>query len=102
MKFLYFTLKLPKTFGEKILHYSYMFMFLFIICRFGVDCMYPCSCIQNNSESCDNMYGKCTCKPGYKGASCELTCDPGYYGNMCEHLCTCKNGGTCDHVNNFI
>ena len=44
----------------------------------------PCACSQEGSvnSSCEEMTGKCTCKPGYFGLKCErVECIKGEWGS---------------------
>ncbi|CAL1547142.1 unnamed protein product [Lymnaea stagnalis] len=34
------------------------------------ECNIPCKCVQPNSYSCDNMYGVCSCRPGWRSSDC--------------------------------
>lgn len=38
--------------------------------QFGKSCK-PCSCNKTNSVSCDHITGKCTCRSGFSGATCD-------------------------------
>lgn len=38
--------------------------------RFGPDCVFQCSCV--NNSTCDGVTGACQCEAGY-------------YGHLCEH-----------------
>lgn len=38
--------------------------------QFGKSCK-PCSCNKTNSVSCDHITGKCTCRAGFSGATCD-------------------------------
>ncbi|GFU53067.1 protein draper [Trichonephila clavipes] len=64
---------------------------------YGVNCSETCIC--QNGAKCGNFYGKCLCKPGWKGMICQDRCDPGTYGQDCRKKCDCKNGAACDPVN---
>lgn len=39
--------------------------------KFGDNCASTCTCVQANSESCNNVDGKCSCKAGYTGSNCD-------------------------------
>jgi len=71
---------------------------------YGEGCNLICSCIQNNSISCDVMTGSCNCKAGFKGSDCNEVCDSGSYGMNCGSRCNChpehsNDRAKCDAVN---
>lgn len=70
-----------------------LLFFLFIVCRtgwFGVSCSQPCDCF--NADSCDSVTGKCMCKPGFTGDSCEngvfQICDLMFYSSYVHVVVT--------------
>ena len=44
------------------------------------------------------LYPSPLCCPG---AHCNITCPAGSYGQDCAKVCTCQNGGLCDHITGF-
>ena len=40
--------------------------------------------------------GRCICKDGYHGKSCDMKCPDGFYGAGCEGQCNCGPGTVCD------
>merc|ERR1719239_1804290 len=67
---------------------------------YGVNCAQDCTCITENTESCNNVDGTCTCKPGFIGDICDSECPEGYYGANCAQACTCEHENTesCNNV----
>ncbi|XP_059150289.1 multiple epidermal growth factor-like domains protein 10 [Physella acuta] len=66
------------------------------ICRnfmFGESCANSCNCSKNNTEYCDNLYGNCICKPGWKGETCKEDVDEclGTNNHLCPPKSTCEN-----------
>ncbi|XP_048726962.2 uncharacterized protein LOC125645465 isoform X2 [Ostrea edulis] len=69
--------------------------------HYGEDCL-PCPCNQNNTEKCDDKSGKCTCKAGFSGETCDCQdgkhiCNP--TTSFCHMdngnpVCLCKKGVT--------
>ncbi|KAK0048170.1 multiple epidermal growth factor-like domains protein 11, partial [Biomphalaria pfeifferi] len=39
---------------------------------YGFHCNTSCSCLIDNTQSCDIVNGNCTCKPGFESINCEL------------------------------
>ena len=51
------------------------FLILVSVCpewTFGKKCK-SCSCNKTNADSCDHITGKCKCKPGFSGATCDCS-----------------------------
>ena len=46
--------------------------------RYGPSCSMDCEC--ENDAFCDSVTGKCECRDGYIGVTCNQTCPQGYYG----------------------
>ncbi|AWP01063.1 putative multiple epidermal growth factor-like domains protein 11, partial [Scophthalmus maximus] len=59
-------------------------------------CSEVCRC--QNGADCDHMSGRCSCRTGFIGPSCELNCPSGTFGYGCQQLCECMNNATCDYV----
>ncbi|XP_012936972.2 polycystic kidney disease protein 1-like 2 [Aplysia californica] len=38
---------------------------------YGIGCLQRCRCHQSRSASCDELSGRCQCKPGYTGTACQ-------------------------------
>jgi hypothetical protein len=38
----------------------------------GFNCAIDCLCVPENTASCNNVDGSCTCLPGWEGSDCEL------------------------------
>ncbi|XP_077993521.1 uncharacterized protein LOC144447389 [Glandiceps talaboti] len=53
----------------------------------------------NNTVSCNYGDGKCNCKPGWIGKTCNNMCNQGMHGQDCTKKCTCMMNNTisCDH-----
>ncbi|XP_043922500.1 N-acetylglucosamine-1-phosphodiester alpha-N-acetylglucosaminidase [Protopterus annectens] len=54
------------------------------------------------SSNC-SLHGVCTesgciCDAGWEGKNCSDECAPGFFGDGCSKMCSCTNGGTCNHV----
>ncbi|XP_053386930.1 uncharacterized protein LOC123542087 [Mercenaria mercenaria] len=63
---------------------------------YGFNCSEDCACNQLNSESCNNVFGNCTCKEGWIGSTCSEDIDE------CEEnptLCQSKENSTCENTN---
>ncbi|KAF0022247.1 hypothetical protein F2P81_025509 [Scophthalmus maximus] len=63
---------------------------------YGFQCSEVCRC--QNGADCDHMSGRCSCRTGFIGPSCELNCPSGTFGYGCQQLCECMNNATCDYV----
>ncbi|XP_048726964.2 uncharacterized protein LOC125645466 isoform X2 [Ostrea edulis] len=58
--------------------------------RYSEDCL-PCPCNQNNTEKCNDKSGKCTCKAGFSGETCD--CQDGKHTcNLTTSFCHMDNG----------
>ncbi|KAK7483627.1 hypothetical protein BaRGS_00025180, partial [Batillaria attramentaria] len=78
------------------------------VCRqgsYGEGCVNTCTCDMQNTISCDNVNGSCTCKAGFHGPTCtddinECTATPGVtcpenshcINTIGSYLCACENG----------
>ncbi|KAK7476341.1 hypothetical protein BaRGS_00032400 [Batillaria attramentaria] len=86
---------------------------------YGAHCEFNCTCNMDNTASCDQHTGNCTCRPGWEGDDCSenvneckqtdrcgnhaTSCRNGTYGAHCEFNCTCNmdNTASCDqHTGN--
>lgn len=69
------------------------------VLRYGKNCQSRCQCVMNQTASCDNRYGFCTCKDGFVGSRCEHPCPIGFYGASCNKTCPlCQHSASCDPV----
>lgn len=67
--------------------------------RYGKNCQSRCQCVMNQTASCDNRYGFCTCKDGFVGSRCEHPCPIGFYGASCNKTCPlCQHSAPCNPV----
>ncbi|XP_059152070.1 uncharacterized protein LOC131938174 [Physella acuta] len=68
--------------------------------RYGPDCLRQCSCVRNNSLSCNTRQGYCNCKPTFEGSDCNADVDECFRGTYtCPENTTCTNtygGYKCD------
>ncbi|KJH52428.1 EGF-like domain protein [Dictyocaulus viviparus] len=62
---------------------------------FGLDCAFKCNCGENGI--CDKRDGSCKCQNGFHGALCTVSCPAGHFGASCA-ACQCHNGAGCDPV----
>ncbi|XP_070175366.1 fibrillin-3-like [Littorina saxatilis] len=72
--------------------------------RYGRDCNLTCDCQSENTESCDNVDGTCTCKRGWTGSTCSedidecsaenFTCpaNTGCNNTVGSYVCQCHRG----------
>ncbi|PVD35911.1 hypothetical protein C0Q70_02880 [Pomacea canaliculata] len=61
---------------------------------FGRNCSSSCTCVTNNTASCNNVNGSCTCNSGWNGTNCEQDI------NECEqHSPPCVANLTCVNTN---
>ncbi|XP_053386927.1 uncharacterized protein LOC123542089 isoform X2 [Mercenaria mercenaria] len=59
--------------------------------KFGDNCSQACSCKQRHTETCDSVNGKCTCKSGWGGATCDEDVDECNDDMVCPKKSFCKN-----------
>ena len=71
---------------------------LYALDRYGSDCLGGCTCVMNQTSTCNAINGACFCLSGFHGVSCEKTCNQGYYGDGCKQQCSCLHGANCDPV----
>ncbi|CAL1547951.1 unnamed protein product [Lymnaea stagnalis] len=65
--------------------------------RYGQDCSQNCSCVQANTEDCNNTDGNCTCKEGWTGSHCQLDIDE------CQNTSFCKGPHeNCNNLNGSV
>ncbi|KAH9509848.1 hypothetical protein Btru_045423, partial [Bulinus truncatus] len=60
--------------------------------RFGRDCLHFCSCLRNNTLSCDARTGNCMCMSGWEGIHCRQAIDP-CLSNPCQAGFVCIRSG---------
>ncbi|XP_052772015.1 fibrillin-2-like isoform X1 [Mya arenaria] len=73
--------------------------------RYGANCDSSCSCLKDNSKSCNITSGECECKPGWTGESCAQNIDEcsldifqlcpndsQCVDNLGSFVCTCNTG----------
>ncbi|WAR07529.1 MEGF6-like protein, partial [Mya arenaria] len=70
---------------------------------FGVNCSSTCICEAENTYTCDNVVGTCTCKQGWTGDDCSKDVDECHLStHTCSENSSCRNkygGFLCDcHV----
>lgn len=59
--------------------------------KYGMNCAFDCSCVQNNTNSCDHVNGLCNCKNNWNGKNCQDACT-----DSCTKTCNCTVGqGIC-------
>lgn len=63
---------------------------------YGDNCEEECNC--GPMGHCDPITGKCSCRLGWYGATCEDSCPAGKFGPNCVHSCHCQNKASCDSV----
>ncbi|WAR07539.1 MLP-like protein, partial [Mya arenaria] len=65
------------------------------VCRqgtFGVNCSSNCNCEAENTFTCDNVAGTCTCKQGWTGDDCSQDVDECHLGtHNCSENSSCRN-----------
>lgn len=87
---------------------SVFLLILFILdCKdgfYGKECSEKCICKPENTETCGNVSGICTCRAGWNGTYCSVDVDEcKTNANICPdnsnctnlngtYLCTCKDG----------
>lgn len=87
---------------------SVFFFILFILdCKdgfYGKECSEKCICKPENTKTCGNVSGICTCRAGWNGTDCSVDVDEcKTFANICPdnsdctnlngtYLCTCKDG----------
>lgn len=66
----------------------------FSVCEqgsFGLNCAQTCACVPGNIKSCSNVDGKCDCKDGWEGTTCNLNI------NECtRNTFQCPDQSTCE------
>lgn len=77
---------------------------------FGVQCSSRCTCMERNTEDCNDVTGNCACKATWNGTNCDVDIDECVLGThnctsvqICNNIedgwnCTCKygeSGGIC-------
>lgn len=83
------------------MHYIFIF---FLDCdsgKYGLNCESNCSCNAQNTQSCNNVDGSCTCKTGWKGATCTDNIDECLNSSICplNSNCTDSPGSySCDCI----
>ncbi|XP_052809176.1 fibrillin-2-like [Mya arenaria] len=67
---------------------------------FGVNCSSTCICEADNTYTCDNVVGTCTCKQGWTGDDCSKDVDECHLStHTCSENSSCRNkdgGFLCD------
>lgn len=98
-----------------------MYAFFFLDCNpftYGQDCSFQCSCVQNQTSSCDKRSGNCTCLPGWTSSNCSVDVNecnnvycgfngycvntPGSYTCMCYSGYELSESGTCVVIGWYI
>ena len=59
---------------------------------YSTDCATRCDCDPSNTAECDNVFGNCTCNPGWKGDNCTDDINECNVADVCnDTLKTCTN-----------
>ncbi|XP_078330906.1 uncharacterized protein LOC111125451 isoform X2 [Crassostrea virginica] len=58
---------------------------------YGHNCNNQCTCVQEQSISCDSVNGTCLCKPGWHGTGCGTDIDECLMSSICPASSTCVN-----------
>uniref|UniRef100_A0A8W8NDF3 Fibrillin-1 n=1 Tax=Magallana gigas TaxID=29159 RepID=A0A8W8NDF3_MAGGI len=69
--------------------------------KYGLNCESNCSCNAQNTQSCNNVDGSCTCKTGWEGTTCTTNIDECLNSSICplNSNCTDSPGSySCDCI----
>ncbi|KAJ8307562.1 hypothetical protein KUTeg_015646 [Tegillarca granosa] len=74
---------------------------------FGLECSQMCTCVTENTASCDPVNGTCSCREGWKGVNCETNIDECTTDSPCLNIsnseCRDTNGSyVCDCVPGYV
>ncbi|VDI73639.1 Hypothetical predicted protein, partial [Mytilus galloprovincialis] len=61
--------------------------------EWGQNCVENCTCVTENTNSCNKTDGSCNCKTGWKGDNCDTDI------NECDNATICQANSLCENTN---